>query len=66
MKLNFGVLLTEDVSSYRGIDPQSTATHPPPPGLSSALVSKVTGGNPPEPDQLEKVGVCGCGEYILL
>ena len=42
-------------SLYRDVDVQPTATHPPPPGLSSALVSKVTGGNFPAPDQLEKV-----------
>ena len=41
---------------YRDVDVQSTATQPPPPGLSFALVSKVTGGNFPAPDQLEKVG----------
>jgi len=55
MLLNLGYSLLEDGSSCRGFDPQSTATNPPPPGLSFALVSKVTGGNFPEPDQLEKV-----------
>ena len=44
------------VQLYRDVDVQSTATQPPPPGLSFALVSKVTGGNFPAPDQLEKVG----------
>ena len=43
-------------SLYRDVDVQSTATQPPPPGLSFALVSKVTGGNFPARDQLEKVG----------
>ena len=46
-------------SLYRDVAVQTTATHPPPPGLSSALVSKVTGGNFPAPDQLEKVRADG-------
>ena len=53
-------------SLYRDVDVQSTATHPPPPGLSFALVSKVTGGNFPAPDQLEKVGADELGIYELV
>ena len=45
---------------------QSTATQPPPPGLSFALVSKVTGGNFPAPDHLEKVGADELGIYELV